>query len=320
MVSLTILCLFCVEKPYSVTLTSSEWLGRVIKKTLRCDETASCIRFSPDISSSFLTVVTGTKKCFIFGTQSFEVVQEIFCRSSTLNTLCFDPSGTILAIGGETRSLGTTSSGVVLVVRVGELLHLGWFCRGRQFADPELLCSKLSSLSSIERAQILFHRSIEDERGDHSHFPLESRIRIALTSKQDDGGEGSLGSSVMSSEPQFDQVLLCLRGVLSHFPQTVFAGVPGYGNMFGVLLHDRDSPRLLRLLFYVVLKTCRSYPYLAMNEDMRNGTISKALIASCDVSPEMVLDVVLSMVLWPASVYSTKDGNWRVPTSEPVFG
>jgi hypothetical protein len=128
-----------------------------------------------------LAVITGTQKCFIFGTRSFEVVQEIFCRTSILlSTLSFDPSGTIITIGGETLSLGASSGGVVLIVRVGELLQLTWFCRGRLLADLEFLRGKLSSLSSIERARILFHRSIEEEVGDYFYLPFESRIKLHL--------------------------------------------------------------------------------------------------------------------------------------------
>jgi hypothetical protein len=107
--------------------------------------------------------------------------------------------------------------------------------------------------------------------------------------------------------------------LISFFPGC-FAGVPGYGNVFDVLLHERDSPRLLKLFFHVVFKTCRAYPYLAMNEDMRSGTIIKALISSCNAFPEIILDVISSsLVLWPVSIYSAKDKNWRIPKSEPVF-
>jgi hypothetical protein len=232
-----------------------------------------------------------------------------------LNTLTFDPTGTILAIGGETQT-HPMSSGVVLVIRVGELLQLEWFCRGKQFADPNL-CRKLLSLSSIERAQILFHKSVEDISKDSFYFPLKTKVRSALAAKEDNHGQGSLGSTVMSAEPRFDSVLAYLREFLSHFPQIVFARSPRH--MFSVLLHERDSPRLLKLLFYVTLKTCSSFPYLSMNEDMRNGTVTKALIASCDIFPEAVLDVVHSLILWPSSVYGTKDRAWRVPKSEPVF-
>ncbi len=110
------------------------------------------------------------------------------------------------------------------------------------------------------------------------------------------------------------------EGSLISFSPGCFAGVPGYGNVFDVLLHERDSPRLLKLFFHVVFKTCRAYPYLAMNEDMRSGTIIKALISSCNAFPEIILDVISSsLVLWPVSIYSAKDKNWRIPKSEPVF-
>jgi hypothetical protein len=57
-----------------------------------------------------------------------------------------------------------------------------------------------------------------------------------------------------------------------------------------------------------------------MNEDMRSGTIIKALISSCNAFPEIILDVISSsLVLWPVSIYSAKDKNWRIPKSEPVF-
>lgn len=296
-------------------------IRRDVKKTLICDGEEACVLFSPDLTSSLMAVVNGTKKCIVFGTESFEVVQDICCVSSDLMSLAFDPTGTILVLGGRTQSLHSSSAGVVLVVRVGELLRLEWFCQGKRFADPALLCQKLSSLSSLERAQILFHRSIEgDGSDDHTKFPLEQNITRALATKQDKHDKASLGSSKMNSEPPFDTVVVCLRSLLSHFPQTVFAGAPGYGNVFGILLHERDSPRLLKLLFYVALKTCRSVPYLAMNEDMRNGTVTKALIASCGMYPEVVLDVVPSLVLWPASTYSSMDGAFRVPRSVYFVG
>jgi len=264
-------------------------LDRAIKRKVKREGTALRVLFSPDVASSFMAVVGGTKKCSIYGTESFELVQDIPCSQSCLLTsLAFDPSGTIMAIGGERQLVLSEGDGLVLIVRVGELLRLDWYCRsGRIFANPELLCQKLSSLSAVERAQILFHRTDDGEEVvDRGHFPLEQRIRNALVAKQKESNDAMLGSTIMNTEPPFDALMTCLRAILAQFPQLVFAGVPGYGNTLFEVLLERDNPRLLKLLFYVALVTCRSYPYLAMNEEMRNGTVTRALIASCDAYPE----------------------------------
>lgn len=251
-------------------------------------ETVVCALFSPDAMSSYLAVVDGTSKCTIYGTESYESIQEISCgMNCTLISLAFDPSGTILAIGGRTGSAQSEGDGVLLIVRVGELLRLEWFCRGDKiFADPARLCKKISSLTAVERAQILFHRADDtDEEVNRGRLPLERKIRDAIAAKRKEGVT-VLGSTIMNTEPPFDLLMECLKAILTKFPQSVFVGAPGYGgDMFSVLL-ERDNPRLLKLMFYVALVTCRSYPYLAMSEQMRNGTLTRSLIASCNPFPD----------------------------------
>jgi hypothetical protein len=232
-----------------------------------------------------MAVVDGSKKCSIFGTDNFEVVQQIPCSETCkLTSVAFDPSGTILAIGGGSRSLRSSAGGVVLIVRVGELLSLGFFHLETRNVDPTRVCQKLSSLSAVERAQILFHRSDTDKSATHGHFPLEQKISSGLESRKERDSKESLGSSVMRTERSSEAVMACLKAIVIQFPQTSFVGCSGYGNMFAAIL-ERDNPRLLKLLFYSTLVNCRSFPYLAMNEEMRNGTVTRALVASCDAFP-----------------------------------
>lgn len=233
-----------------------------------------------------MAVLDGSEKCSIYGTDSFEVIQQIPCSETCkLTSAAFDPSGTILAIGGETKSLRSNAGGMVLIVRVGELLSSSFFCLETHSADPTRVCQKLSSLSAVERAQILFHRSETEESAAHGHFPLERKISSGVASRKERDSKESLGSSVMRTERSSEAVMVCLKAILIQFPQTAFVGCSGHGNMFSALL-ERDNPRLLKLLFYSALVNCRSFPYLAMNEEMRNGTVTRALVDSCDAFPE----------------------------------
>jgi hypothetical protein len=223
-------------------------------------------------------------KCSVFSTASFELVQEIPCQVNCLTSLVFDPSGTMLAIGGETNSFQSGRGGVVLVVRVGELLRLQWFFSNAGFADPPLLFQKLSGLCEVERAQLLFHKTNFGEEGhDDGFLPLEHRFRDAIDAKSEQ--TAMLGSHMLTSQSPSDLLVTCLKELLKHFPQTVFAIAPGHGSMFEVAL-ERENPRLLTLVFSAALVACRSYPYLMMSEEMRNGAVTNALIAACDTLPE----------------------------------
>jgi hypothetical protein len=154
-----------------------------------------------------MAVLDGSEKCSIYGTDSFEVIQQIPCSETCkLTSAAFDPSGTILAIGGETRSLRSNTGGMVLIVRVGELLSLDFFCLETHNADPTRVCQKLSSLSAVERAQILFHRSETEESAAHGHFPLEQKISSGVASRKERDSKESLGSSVMRTERSSEAV------------------------------------------------------------------------------------------------------------------
>lgn len=231
-----------------------------------------------------MAVINGTAKCSIFSTARFELVQEIPCQVNCLTSLVFDPSGTMLAIGGETKSFQSETGGAVLVVRVGELLRSKWFFSKAGFADPAFIFQILSGLCEVERAQLLFHKTNDGEEGHgHGLLPLEHWFRDAIDSNSEQ--TVMLGSHMLTSRPPSDLLVTCLKEVLKQFPQTVFAIAPGHGNMFEVAL-ERESPRLLTLVFYASLVACRSYPYLMMNEEMRNGAVTNALIATCDKNPE----------------------------------
>jgi hypothetical protein len=231
-----------------------------------------------------MAVVNGTTKCSVFSTARFELVQEIPCQVHSLTSLVFDPSGTMLAIGGETESFQSRRGGVVLVVRVGELLRSRWFFSNAGFADPPLLFKKLSGLRDVERAQLLVHKTTDGEEGhDHGLMPLEQWFRDAIDSNS--GQTEMLGSHMLTSRLTSDLLVACLQEVFKQFPQTVFAVAPGHGNMFEVAL-ERVNPRLLTLVFSAALVACRSYPYLMMSEEMRNGAVTDALIATCDTMPE----------------------------------
>lgn len=258
-----------------------------IRKSLKCNGTSPTLLFSPDISSPFLVTVDGTSTCTVFSTESWEVVQELSCsRGSKWTSVAFDPSGTILAIGGETKSHHLeTPGGSVMIVRVGELLRLKYFSIGESFANPPLLCQKLSALSDVERAQILFYRSDVEESEGHAHFPLERKIRGGIATEEEDDNMASLGSTAMARQPPFEALMKCLTYLLMQFPQTAFVGCAGHGNMFETIL-ERDNPRLLKLLFDVTLVSCQSCSYMIMNEEMRNGTVTNALVASADAFPE----------------------------------
>lgn len=268
-------------------LLDSCQIPRKITKHIEFDSTILHLLFSPDMTSSFMAIVDGTTKCSVLSTESWELVQVVpSSRNCRLNSVAFDPSGTVLVIGGKAPSLHSETGGLLLVVRVGELLRLDFFSIGTDFTEPSMLYEKLSSLSATERAQILFHRSdFAWESADHSHFPLERNIRSGLATMEEEDSKASLGSTKMKTKPKFERVMWCLTEILTRFPQTAFAGCGGHGNMFDIIL-KRDNPRLLKLLFYVTLVSCRSFPYMIMNEEMRNGTVTKALIASCDPFPE----------------------------------
>lgn len=272
---------------------------RAIENTIQCQAGAQHVQFSPDATSLFIAVVSGTTKCSVFSSVSFELVQEIPCQLNChLASLAFDPSGTMLAIGGKTKSFRSEIGGVVCVVRVGELLRLQWFFSDTGFVDSVLLCQKLAALSKVERAQILYHKTDDGEEWhDHGSLPLERRIRCAIDAKCEHNS--MLGSHMMTSRPPNEQLVACLKEVFKQFPQSVFAIAPGYGNLFEVAL-ERENPRLLSLVFSVALIACRSYPYLMMNEEMRSGRVTNALIAACDSFPEgTVVLCVLNIVVHP---------------------
>lgn len=274
-------------------------IRRAIENTIKCQAGAQHVQFSPDPTSSFIAVVSGTTKCSVFSTTSFELVQEIPCQlNCNLSSLAFDPSGTMLAIGGKTESFRSRKGGGVWVVRVGELLRLQWFFSDTGFVDPLLTCQKLAALSDAERAQILYHNTDGGEEGhDHSYLPLERRIRYAIDATREHNS--MLGSHMMTSRPPYEQVVACLKEVLKQFPQSVFAISPGYGNLFEVAL-ERENPRLLSVLFSLALIACRSYPYLMMNEEMRSGRVTNALISACDMFPEgTVVLHVLTIIVYP---------------------
>lgn len=286
-----------VSLPVSLFIFSTH---RVIENTIKCQAGAQQVQFSPDPTSSFVAVVSGTRKCSVFSTASFELVQEIPCQlNCNLTSLAFDPSGTLLAIGGKTESFRSGNGGAVLVVRVGELLRLQWFFSDTAFVDPLLLCQKLAALSEVERAQILYHKTDDGEEGyDHGSLPLERRIRYAIDAKREHNS--MLGSHMMTSRPPNEQLVVCLKEVFKQFPQSVFAISPGYGNLFDVAF-ERENPRLLSAVFSVALIACRSYPYLMMNEEMRSGRVTNALIAACDIFPQGIVVLrVLNIVVYPA--------------------
>jgi hypothetical protein len=239
------------------------------------------------------------------------MVQEIpFDDHCRMNTLTFDRSGTLLVVGGLTSSpFGKLKGGVIVVVHVGEVLRPDWFVIPLDHTKPgngSALCQKLASLHSVERSQLLYHKT-----GGDKLLPLESSIRSAIESITSSGGSGALlGSMRMSFDSPVDLVTSWLADLFLAFPKAVFSCTAPLGSVVDAAVL-REDQRLLGLVLSTALIHCRSHPYLISNYEMRTGRLTDALIATTKFAPDCLLDVMHEIALWPIPLYAHEE--WKAP-------
>ena len=268
---------------------------------------------SPDPSSSFFSILGRDEKCYIYSKESRSIVQ-VIRGEGPFSAASFHPSGSMLALCGETAQEHEQLRGDVLLVRVGEILNPLWYplqsFRGDISSDAIL--QKLNSLSEIERQQLLCHN------GSDGVWPFANRIKAALEAQRKKKQMAKRGSARRGILPPREEVTSILADVLEQFPRSVFATRGSNGKSAFDVAVEMDDPRLLKQLFYSALVACRAHSHLMMNDDLRSGYLTRLLTLSSSEYPEVCMDIVHQMVLWPVPTLELLE-TWKIQGGEPIY-
>ena len=268
---------------------------------------------SPDPSSSLFSVLGRDEKCYIYSKTSRTILQVIH-GEGPFSAVSFHPSGSMLALSGETSLDSQKLRGDVLLVRVGEILNPLWYPLQSSRGDisSESILQKLNALSEIERQQLLYHNGSDDV------WPFASRIKVALEVQRKKKQMAKRGSARRGILPPREEVTSILADVLDQFPRSVFATRGSNGKSAFDIAIEMDDPRSLKQLFYFALVACRAHSHLMMSDDLRSGYLTRLLTLSSNEYPEVCMDIVHQMVLWPVPTLELLE-TWKIQGGEPLY-
>ena len=284
-----------------------------IDKSISHTNQVNSIYHSPDPSSPYFVVLGKDEICFIYNKTSRTIVQ-IIQGDGPLSAASFHPSGSMLALSGETAQKSAKMRGDLLLIRVGEVLNTSWY--PLQSSDDDLSSSaileKLNSLSELDRQQLLYHNGSGDD------WPFCSRVQSVLEAQRTKRQTAKRGSVRKGQLPPREETTSILADVLEQFPRAVFATRGCNGKSIFDITMEVDNPRALKVLFYSALVACRAHSHLMMNDDVRSGYLTKLLTLSSNEYPDVCLDIVQQMVLWPVPTLELLE-TWKVKGGEPIY-
>ena len=298
-----------------------------VERVVDHDSNVNVLEFSPDLSSRYLLALSVNKKCHIYSTSSYCVVQEIEFQG-VLRCASFHSSGSMIALAGDRHPKSDRFKGNITLVRVGEVLNRGWYPLlplNKKVLSTETILNKLNDLTRTERAQILYHNSSSEVA------PMLTRIQQALDAQYDQ--RALLGSVRCRKLPPREEIATYMQDILQEFPRAIFGsrecGV-GSKSIFEMAM-EKDDPRLLKAVLLCALVGCRAHSHLMMNDEMRGGHLTEVLAKVCDKYPNVAVDVIQNMVFWPVptldvlKTYRMKDDQPKYtvgnsPVVEEIFG
>lgn len=300
----------------SISFAEEDGSGSAIWKIARNishTNEVNSIYHSPDPSSPYFVVLGKGEICYIYSKTSLTIVQ-IIQGDGPLSAASFNPSGSMLALSGETAQNSAKMRGDLLLVRVGEVLNTSWYplqSSGDDLSSSAIL-EKLNSLSELDRQQLLYHN------GSGGDWPFCSRVQSVLEAQRTKRQTAKRGSVRKGQLPPREETTSILADILQHFPRAVFATRGCNGKSIFDITMEVDNPRALKLLFYSALVACRAHHHLMMNDDVRSGYITNLLTLSSNEYPDVCLDIVQQMVLWPVPTLELLE-TWKVKGGEPIY-